>query len=340
MGMTYSVKALTASGEQIDLTDVCEGLGWSEGARELSAKITLKLAAVEGLSGKIEAFTPIYIYADGEEVIRGNVQKWSVRESSGEYTLTVEAADEVQALRKNQDEFYFTDGHTTTAILSEILTKWGVPFELQVQDVTHSKKVYRRKYLIDMISDVLKDVKEKDGGVYFVRAKGGVIQILPRGTNEVTYHFDVSENVTRLGDYFDVSGIVTRVLVVAKSKAEGHQAIESTVEGKTELGIRQIIYERGDKESLEEAEVAARRILTEQGNVKRETTIESPDVPMLRKGDRIRVRSSLGEGYFFVKGIRHNAATGKMTVELDEDKERSAAYDTNATDESGSSTPP
>lgn len=345
----YDVVGLTADGQQIVLSDVTHALGWSEGEKELSAKITMKLA--DGVyNGKhvselILPFTPIIIYATvGEssvEVIRGSVTKWGLHETNGEFFLNIEATDEVQALRKNQDDFFFTDGYTTTAILEEILGKWGVPHELQLQDVTHGKKVYRKKYLIDMINDVLKDLKEKGGGVYFVRAKNGVVQIIPRGTNETMYHFDVEDTLIRTEESFDVSTIVTRVQVVGKQKSEGHLKIESTVDGKIELGTRQIIYERGDKESLEEAETAAKKILEEQGNVKRKSSIEAPDIPVIRKGDRIRVHSTTGEGYFFIKSIRHNAASQKMTLELDEDKEKSSApYDTNASDESGSSAPP
>lgn len=349
--ITYRVVAVTAEGEQLDLTDITHALGWSEGEKELSARITLKLANVEYggklVSEMVQPFTPIFIYAGSDslaEVIRGTVQKWSMRETNGEMFLEIEAADEVQALRHNQSEKYFTDGHTSTAILEEILNEWGVPHELQITDVAHGKKVYRKKYLIDMINDVLKDLKEKGGGVYFVRAKEGVVQIIPRGTNETTYHFDMADNLTRTHESFDVSKIVTRILVVAKSKEEGHQKIESTVDGKIDLGVRQIIYERGDKETPEEAETAAKKILEEQGDVERETTIESPDVPSIRKGDRIRVKSSSGESYFFIKSIRHNAASQRMTMELDEDKEKNAAagesYDTDHSDESGSSSPP
>ena len=349
--ISYRVVAVTADGQQLDLTDVTHALGWSEGEKELSARITLKLANVEYggklISELVQPFTPILIYAGSEtlgEVIRGTIQKWSMRETNGEMYLEIEAADEVQALRHNQDEFYFTDGHTSTAIIEEILNKWSVPHELQITDVTHGKKVYRKKYLIDMINDVLKDLKEKGGGVYFVRAKEGVVQIIPRGLNETTYHFDMADNLTRATESFDVSKIVTRILVVAKSKDEGHQKIESTVDGKIDLGVRQIIYERGDKETAEEAETAAKKILEEQGEVERETSIESPDVPSIRKGDRIRVKSSSGESYFFIKSIRHNAASQRMTMELDEDKEKNTAaganYDTDHSDETGSSNPP
>ena len=351
--LKYDVVAVTQDKRQLNITDAVSALGWSEGEKELSAKITLKVAnsTFEGkqLAELIRPFTPIFIYAtmdgeDAEEVIRGTVTKWQLVETNKEFYMQLEAADETQALRKNQDQFFFSDDHGSKKILEEILSKWGVPHEIQIKDGKHSKKVYRKKYLCDMIADVLKDLKEKDGGVYFVRAKNGVIQIIPRGTNETIYHFDIEDNLIRTQESFDVSQIVTRVQVVGKSKDEGHQKVEATVDGHTDFGVRQVIYERGDKTTAEEAQTAAKKILDEQGKVKRQTSIEAPDVPTLRKGDRIRIHSSTGTAYFFVKSIRHNAAQMKMTLELDEDKDKNKelglVYDTNAADESGTSTPP
>ena len=351
--LRYDVIAVAADGTQLNLTDITSGLGWSEGEKELSAKITLKVANAEyngkHISDFVQPFTPIFVYADmgagSEEVIRGTVQKWELTETNREVFLNLEAADEVQALRANEDDFFFTDGHSSTSILEEILGKWGVPHEIQINDGKHAKKVYRKKYLCDMVADVLKDLKEKGGGVYFVRAKGGVVQIIPRGTNQTIYHFDLDDNLIRAKESFDVSKMVTRVLVVGKQKTEGKQKIESTVDGKTQYGTRQIIYTRGDKETAAEAETAAKKILDEQGDVKRKTSIESPDVPTIRKGDRIRVRSSAGMGFYFIKSIRHNAAQMKMTMELDYDKEYTEAqglpqYAIAKSDESGSSNPP
>lgn len=351
--LKYRVVAITADGTQIDVTDITSALGWSEEEKGLSAKITCKLACVDyngtSITKLVQPFTPIIIYADMgagfEEVIRGNAQKYELVEANGEFTLNIECKDEVQALRQSQDDFFFTEDHSTTAIIEKILSEWGVPHEIQIKDAKHSKKVYRGKYLCDMVEDVLKDLKEKGGGVYFMRAKGGVIQIIERGTNETIYHFDIDDNIVRVRESFDAGEMVTRVKVVGKSKEEGHQAIEATVDGKTEYGTHQVIYQRGDKETLEEAEKAAKKILDEQGDIKRKTSLEAPDIPTLRKGDRLRVRSSTGQAYFFVKSIRHNAAQAKMTLEIDYDKDYSEAqgapaYDLAKTDESGSATPP
>ena len=296
----------------------------------------------------VKMMTPVFIFAsdggDFQEVIRGNVSKLGLTESNGEFTLNIEAADEAQSLRHNQTSEYFSADHSSTAIIEKILNDHGVPHEIHLEDVKHEKKVYRSKYLADMIADVLKDLKEKGGGTYFLRAKGGVIEIIPRGTNETIYHFDVDDSLVHVNDSFDSSDTVTKVKVVGKQKTEGHQHVDSVVEGRTDLGTRQVIYQRDDKTTLEEAEKAAKKILDENG-IKRKTTIESPDIPFMRKGDRIRIRSSVGEGFFFIKSIRHDVPQQKMHMELDYDKEYSEkqgleVYDLAATDESGSSNPP
>lgn len=348
----YRVTCVTTDGKQLDLTPISTGLGWSEGTKELSAKIQLKIALVE-VDGKsitelIKPFTPIFVFAnmtgEFEEVIRGKISKWSITESSREYFLDVEAADEAGDLRHSQDNFYFTDGHTSSSILNEILSKWSVPAEIHVSDIKHTKKVYRGKYLCDMIADILKDVKEQGGGEYFIRAKNGVIEIIQRGHNSTIYHFDVADNLLKVSENFDASKIVTQVQVVGKQKTEGKPYVEQTVNGKTEYGTRRVIYERSGVESSGEAQKAAKKILDEQGDLKRKTSIEAPDIPTLRKGDKIRVRSSSGESYFFVKSIRHNAVSQKMTLELDEDKKENSAlgqiFSTAAGDESESSEPP
>jgi len=128
-----------------------------------------------------------------------------------------------------------------------------------------------------------------------MRAKEGKIEIIPRGTNETIFHFDLADNIFKTDESFDISNIVTRVLIVGQDKpkgsgkkskkkkaqggsGEGHQKIEATIDGRIDLGIRQVIYERPNKKTLEETEKAAKKILEEQGQVKRKTVVESPDI--------------------------------------------------------------
>ena len=349
----YRIVTVAPDGAQYDLTPVANSLGWSEGEKELAAKITCKFAIdlkEQNILEKIQMNGQLIVYvakADDEnfeEMVRGNIIKYGVSETNSGFTLDVEAADEAHALRHTQEDYFFTPDHSSTEIIKTILDEHGVPYELKITDAKHEKKVYRGRYLADMIADVLKDLKEKNGETFFLRATEGKLEIIPRGTNETIYDFDIDTTGIHVDDDFDASSVVTKVKVVGKSREEGKQHVDAIVEGRTDLGVRQVFYSRDDKTSLEEAEKAAKKIL-EENNIQRKTRLEAPDLPILRKGDRIRLRSSTGEGYFFIKAIRHDAPNQKMSAELDYDKKYSEeqglpVYDLANCDESGSSNPP
>lgn len=328
--LEYRLIAITKDAAQIDLTPITNSLGWSEGDKELAAKITFKCAVNLGeqnITDVINVNTQLIVYAkfgdeDFQEVCRGRVEKFGLVESNREFLLDVEAADEAAALRHSQEDYFFSPDSSSTSILEKILKDHGVNAEIHVEDTKHEKKIFRGKYLSDMLTDVLKDLKEKTGKVYFIRARAGVIEIIERGTNETIYDFDIENNLVKVSDSFDASKLVTKVKVVGKQREEGHQHVDAVVEGRTDLGERQVIYARDDKTNLEEAQKAAKKILDENG-IKRKISIEAPDLPTLRKGDRIRLRSSLGEGFFLIKSIRHDAAQMKMNAELDYDKKYS-----------------
>lgn len=314
--MQYRVVAVADDGTQFNLTDVTHGLIWSEGEKELSAKIACKLVLNDDTQ-YVQIGTPIIIYAGTDafvEVIRGSVHKMTLTESNSEFYIDIETGDEAYNLRHDQEDYFFTDGHTSTAILEKILE--GTPHEIRISDGTHAKKIYRQKYRSDMIADILRDLKEKTGNDYFIRAKAGVIEILPRGTNDTVYHFDIDDNIIKAKQSLDASKAVGKVKILGAEKTEGHPSVESVIEGDSSFGSRQVIYRRKNKETLSEAEAAAKKLLKENG-VQFKTTLEAPDVPHLRKGDKIRIRSSVGEGFYFVKSIRHDAAQQKMTLELD-----------------------
>lgn len=354
----YRVVAITPEGQQLDITASTTDLGWEEGEKEYAARISLKLydAMYEGkrLSELVQPLTPVFVYAicNGEstEVIRGTIEEWSPTDSNGKLSLDITAYDEMKAMRQSQDDQYFTDGLTTKQIITTILDAWNVPYDYQgPENITHSKFVFRKNYISDMCQKVLADVKKQKGGVYFMRAKEGKVQIIPRGSNETTYHLDAYTNIIQTKDKFSTSGMVTRVKIVGKTKDEGRPPVEATIDRHTEYGVRQVILEHADKKTLEEVQKEANQILDEKSLIKRTTDLQGPDVPFLRKGDRIRIKSGSLSGYWFVKSIRHNAADGKMSLKIDEDKEKnkeeaekqqqeggtSVEYDTGENDEYG-----
>ena len=75
---------------------------------------------------------------------------------------------------------------------------------------------------------------------------------LPTTPNEQIWDFDIDSNLVSVHDSFDSTDTVTKVKVVGKQTSEGKQHVDSIVEGRTDIGTRQVIYNRNDKTTLEE----------------------------------------------------------------------------------------
>lgn len=331
--ISYKVIAVTPDGSQIDVTGITSDLGWEEGRNELAVRISLRLYNADFggkyISELVQPGTPIFVYADigtaSREVARGTVAGWNPTWSNSASSLVITAYDEMIALRRNQDNRYYSDGTGTKAALTSLFEEWGIPLgEYKGPDVSHAKMAYKNAYLSDIVKKILDAAEKKGAGKFIVRAAEGKIYVLPRGGNEEIYHFGEAENVITAQDRFDASNLVTRVKIVGKEDKEGHRPVEAVIDGKTEFGIRQIIHVREQDKSLADAEKAAQEILKEKGDIERKINLQAPDLPTLRKGDRIHVSAGTVRGYFFVVGIRHNADDGKMQVEIEADKEKNA----------------
>ena len=278
---------------------------------------------------------PIYVYyrfgnGGPQEAVRGTVEKWKLTFANGRTVIDLEAYDLLNATRHNQDNKYFSEGTGTKAMFENILGDWGIPYDYKGPDVAHGKTAFKHKYLSDMFKTLLDEARKRGAGVFYIRANKGIVEIIPRGSNEDIYHFDQDINSLNLTDSFDASGTVTCAIVVGKSDKEGHEAVLSILYGEKEkFGHRQVIYPMPKDSDLEKATATAREMLKEKGTIARKTSLRVPDLPFLRKGDRIRVRAGTAAGYFFVKSVRHNADDGKMTLAIDEDKEMNEALDTN-----------
>lgn len=257
--------------------------------------------------------------AASEEVARGTIVEWEPDlKGSGSSTFDVTAYDELFNLQQSQDNRYYAAGTGTKSAIMAIFTDWGIPVEkYDGPDVAHAKTLFKSEYLSDIILQLLDDAAKKGAAKCVIRATKGKVSVLPKGSNKTIYHFDEDTNATVARDKISTANLVTRVKVVGKEDGEGRQPVEAVLDGLTQYGIRQRIYIRPEDDSLATAKSAAQEILDEQGNLTRDLTLEGPDVPPVRKGDKIHVKAGTLNGYYIVKAVRHNAANRSMSMEIE-----------------------
>lgn len=323
--LTYRLYAVLADGRQVNITGAATAIGWNEGEQEISARTTATLANVpfdgKPLSSTIVPNTVIVITADdgtGEkEVSRGYVTEWGPTRSSGGNSFSVTCYDELFNLQQSQDDRYITAGTGTKSAITAVFDDWGIPVgEYKGPDVVHAKTLYKAQYLSDIILGLLDDAEKHGADKYVVRAEAGKASVRPIGSNETVYRFTENANTTMTADKISTSDLVTRVKVMGLADDDGKQSPEAIVDGMTEYGIRQQLYNRSEDDTLEMAKAAAQAIIDENGKPARTSTVEAPDVPFVRKGDMISLATTALNGFFIVTSINHDVTNRKMTMQV------------------------
>lgn len=326
--LKYRLIALLETGERLDITNVCEDIMWAEYENELSMGLSFSACnAVKNgqyLMELIKPNTVIFIlsnYAGGwDEVARGKLNSWEPQESNSSNVFDGAANDILYDLQQSQEYRFITDGTSTKSAITTIFEDWGIKMGVyDGPDKSHKKKVYKSNYVGDEIVDLLDDAKKKGAKKCFIRARGDVVDIVPRGTNSTIYALRADTNVTTVKSKISTQSIVTRVVVMSKADDNKRQSIEATVDGQTQYGIRQRIITRGNEESLAEAKKTAQEILDEDGNPDKKYELPNlPDVPPLRKGDKIYIHAATLDGFYYVKCVTHYASKRTMTIKVEE----------------------
>lgn len=320
----YRLVVMTEDKKQYNIKEFVEDLGWEENEGELAVRISFTAKNENTSSGQISSLIKpgclVGIFAtDGstdDEVARGYVTDWKPLLSGSKDKIDITCYDELYNMEESQELIYYSSGIGTKSAIQQIFDDWQIPMETyDGPDVTHGKLAYKTESLADVLLDILDDAKKKGGGSAFIRAAKGKVSVLQWGSNETVYHFEV-ENTKQISHKISTAGMVTRVKVIGQEDDEGRSSVEAVVNGQTKFGIRQKIYTRGKDDSVSDAQSAAQDIINDRGQVDEEISVQSPDIPFIRKGDLVHITAGTLNDYYFVKGIRHDADSMSMTMDL------------------------
>lgn len=322
----YRYVVTTSDGRTHNITRMIQDGGWEEGKGELACHINGK--AVNGrANGKLLSsvmkngcLVRILASTGGKmtEVARGTLVDWQPGlNGSTKNDFEFGAYDNLYSLQESSDNLYFTKGTKTKAALQSIFKRYKLPVSVyQGPDVAHAKMAFKNKKIADIILEILDEAHTKGGKKCIICGVKGKIQIVPKGSNGDVYHF--SRDETKVVQYKQsTSGMVTRVKVVGQEDGDGKASTVAVVDGNTKYGIRQQIYTKPKDDSVEAAKKEAEKILKEKGTVSKTMTVEAPDVPYIRKGDKVHVDVGALHGYFYVTAIRHYTNAATMTMELE-----------------------
>lgn len=329
----YTTILMTEDGKRYDISNLIENLGWEEPEKELAARITFTAKNDKVSKSRLSSLAKpgcfiflMYSYQgkNKKEAVRGKIEEWNPSAKLTADEMKIKAYDELRDLQESEDDIYYSSGIGTRSAITQIFDKWKIPLEsYSGPDITHGKLRYCGQKLGSVIVKILDEAKKKGGGKAIIRAVKGKVKVMSYGENKTVYHFEEAGNLISISDKITLSGMVTRVKVLGEADDDDRRPLEATVDGDTKYGIRQKVYKRGNDESLEDAKKAAQEILDEKGKPEEEIKVQAPDMPDVRKGDLIHMKSSaVGTGYFHVLSINHDCDSGKMTMTLEKTKKK------------------
>lgn len=324
-GIAYTAILLREDGEQLDLSEILEDLEIEEGENQWAAQAHFFIPNIKYrgiyISSLAKLNCMIFVRASAggvtDEIFRGTITDWEVSRRDDERGFDVYAYDNLYYMQKNEDNRYFSEGTGTKSAIMSILDAWGIPVgKYEGPDVKHAKTLFKNQYISKMVQELLDDAVKKGAPKCCIRSVKGAVHFVPRGSNTEVYCFTEDENVEVASDTYGMKNIITRVKIVGKEDSEGRVPIEAVVDGRIEFGIHQRIYNRSGDDSLDEAKSAANDILNESGTPERVSKIEAPDVPFMRRWDKVYIEAGTLKGYFWVSSITHRCDSGKMKLRV------------------------
>jgi len=325
--ISYPLILFRPDGLKLDLQPVTRSLTWEENDGELAARLEAELQNIQMPDGKwLHQLIPlggqVFLYADWgsgqQEIFRGTVFAWDYRiDPLGHFSIA--AYDQLIYLMKSKDDRFYKAGQTAKAIIQDIAKAWGIPLgTVQGPDTSLAKQVFRGDTLGDMIYSVLDQAKKRGAGKWIVRSRQGKIDVIKPGQNSPVYLFTADTNVESIEDRQDIKDLVTRVKIIGAEDSECKAPVVATLNGRTEFGtLQEVVYQR-QFDTPAAAKSAAEDILKERGQPRRMRKVTAPDLPFLRKGDKVKVEAGTLIGYYIVSSVTHDATNRIMVMEVED----------------------
>lgn len=317
--LKYSIKAFFSSGEVMDLTGLCTSLTWGDEKNSIAQKAEVTLANIKidkgYISDLIELCTQIVIFVNGEEYFRGIVWDWSYT-SALEKELSFTAYDNMIYLTQSKGNTYYSSGKSTQFLVEDICKEWNIAICYEWESWTHGKTPLKDMEISRQLTTVLDEAQTKLDSKYVMLFEKDTLFIRKKGSNTDVYYFH-GKNVESTTNRLTLQGLVTKVLVYGKSEEDKRPPLLKTIDGDLDYGVLQEIVTKDSNKTLEDAEKEAQNILKEKGKPEETITVSTIDVPMIRKGDKIKLVAGNLSGYFIVEGVTHNGFEKTMEMELE-----------------------
>jgi hypothetical protein len=294
----YRVFVLKKDGTKVYFDNLLQEGSHEEGEGELAARLEVTLKNIKTQRGWIHPLVApgAYVFlqaTDGngwKEVFRGRVYRWNTSPDN-DHIVGFTAYDPLYPLQQSKEHKYYKKGETAVSCIKSLASQWNIPLgKIDGPNTKLAKKLYRSTRIGEIIADRLEEARKKGGGRYVVRSTKDKLDVVAEGSNSTVYTLD-QDFVETSTDERNIESLITRVKIYGDEDDEGRAPVKAVKNGRTEFGVLQEIIYSSSYDSMTEANKAADEILKEDGKPKVTRSISGPDIPWIRKGDKVKVAS-------------------------------------------------
>ena len=303
----------------LDVTGLCTSMTWGDEKNSIAQKADVTIANIKiekgFISDLIELCSQVIIYVNEQEVFKGIVWDWSYT-SALQKELSFTAYDKMIYLTQSKGNTYYSSGKSTQFLVEDICKEWGIAVCYEWESWTHGKTPLKNMEISRQLTTVLDEAQTKLDSKYVMLMEKDTLVIRKKGSNADIYYFH-GKNIESTKDHLTLQGLVTKVLVFGKSEEDQRPPLLETVDGDLQYGTLQEIITKDSNKTLDDAKKEAQNILKEKGKPEETITVSTVDVPVLRKGDKIKLVAGNLSGYFMIEGIHHDGMAKTMEMELE-----------------------
>lgn len=260
----------------------------------------------------------------------------SVTESASGETIEIEAADELDWLKRSRDDFQYKKGSGRSShkrpegwkahqIARDVAKRYGIPVGGLVKG-THNIKNLTEKNAspLSIIEKAYQEERKETGFKYVIKMRNGKLYVtrLRRSRDLLIYGAQaIDAQITRRVKENFATELTVRGTVKEDGKENKEKiTVRATKKIRERYGYIHNFFTIDDSvDSKDKMRRRAKRELRERQEPEREVTMTVPGYPGLQMGDAVRLALKTTSGFkelMYVTGASHSVAAGQYTTDL------------------------
>lgn len=335
--LRYDLKAVTDGGTA-SIATALANFTYEEQPGELAMRVTANLYNDDTPLGFVHdvlrlggIVVPLYDVGAGWVPIidRAHIFTRGLNTTSGYPLVKMVAYDPLIHLQKSEFEKLYLEGASGRNMLLDLFQIWGLPVGRVDGPNVPMPKMALRGNLGSTVGDILKTAWLRGDEEYIVRWRDGAVEVIQAGSNETIYWLSGARNTPGADSEEDIHDLVTEVHIVGEQSVAlaDDAGPGANMKPRLERLLQSELYPAyGRLRAVVKSQAAdtedsilqqASTILSERGEPRRTQSVPAPDVPMIRKGDIVRITAGVLDGYYPVSGVVRDTDSRIMTLTID-----------------------